>query len=249
MHFSISKGTTSKPFDRLYAFHILLLLVAIWRERGLVTTKERSATKSHQIIALLEAFHLPTSIGIAQALDSKSPNHTKLKHRWLILHPVLTGQPSSLPDHLLTPLLHCFCILLWNITHYYLTHPHPDPLPSLTNIGNLVLPSHNPHPLSPKCIGPFRVILATLIAARLNGFPHWVHLSHPKPVLPSYQDNPPSYTLTSTGPLKFQKLPKSSSLPLVSEEWGLIYLPSPKPTLLGCVLPLLPLLPFAHTHQ
>ncbi|XP_076403062.1 uncharacterized protein LOC143267687 [Peromyscus maniculatus bairdii] len=50
--------------DSKYAFHILLSHAAIWRERGLLTGKGESISNSGQIMAMLEASHLPRAIGI-----------------------------------------------------------------------------------------------------------------------------------------------------------------------------------------
>ena len=51
--------------DSKYAFHILLSHTTIWKERGLLTTKGGSVTNANQIMTMLKASHLPTSIGIA----------------------------------------------------------------------------------------------------------------------------------------------------------------------------------------
>jgi ribonuclease HI len=50
--------------DCKYAFHILLCHSAIWKECGLLTTKGESVTNASQIMAMLEASHIPASIGI-----------------------------------------------------------------------------------------------------------------------------------------------------------------------------------------
>uniref|UniRef100_A0A8C8UFL8 Murine leukemia virus integrase C-terminal domain-containing protein n=1 Tax=Peromyscus maniculatus bairdii TaxID=230844 RepID=A0A8C8UFL8_PERMB len=75
----------------------------------------------------------------------------------------------------------------------------------------------------PNWQGPFKVILVTLTAAKLEGFPHWVHLSHLKPFI-----SPPSpqkiylssYTVKQTGPctLKLQRTSGSTALSPVPEE-------------------------------
>ena len=61
-------------------------------------------------------------------------------------------------------------------------------------------PGQRPSPFSPKWQGPLRVILLTPTAAKLEGIPHWIHLSHLKPFTPPAQDDP-SYTVTQTDPL------------------------------------------------
>jgi hypothetical protein len=122
-------------------------------------------------------------------------------------HPVLTPgflpKCSPLPDHLLTPLLSQLRSLLWNFADHHLPQPHFVSCPLPVNIGDQVLlspPGHQPSPLSPKWQGPFKVILITPTAAKLEGFSHWVHLSHLKPFIPPPKDDPSSYTLTLTGP-------------------------------------------------
>lgn len=101
--------------------------------------------------------------------------------------------------------------------------PHPplvsaasQSLPSWVNIRHLVFspPGHN-SPSFSEMDRLLQITLSTPATAKLKGFPHWVHLSPLKPFIPSAQDNCPSYISTPTGPcsLKFQKMPKSTSLP------------------------------------
>lgn len=56
---SITVSTDSK-----YTFHILLSQSVIWKERGLLTTKETAISKVTYITSLLEAAHLPKLIKI-----------------------------------------------------------------------------------------------------------------------------------------------------------------------------------------
>lgn len=82
------------------------------------------------------------------------------------------------------------------------------PLQSTLDLIFFSPPGHNP--LSPEQT-PFKVILTTPTAGKLT---------YLKSFLPSSQDNPPPYISTPTGPcsLKFQMIPRTTSLPLVSEE-------------------------------
>ena len=50
--------------DSKYAFHFLLSHAAIWKERGLLSTKGGSVTNANHIMAMLKASHLPTAIRI-----------------------------------------------------------------------------------------------------------------------------------------------------------------------------------------
>lgn len=91
------------------------------------------------------------------------------------------------------------------------------PLQSTLDLIFFSPPGHNP--LSPEQT-PFKVILTTPTAGKLTDFLQWVQFSYLKSFLPSSQDNPPPYISTPTGPcsLKFQMIPRTTSLPLVSEE-------------------------------
>ncbi|XP_027247589.1 protein NYNRIN-like [Cricetulus griseus] len=138
------------------------------------------------------------------------------------LTPGLSPKPSPLPDRLLTPLLHHLRSLLWEFADHSLPRPCATPCTSPINIGDQVLlspPDQSPSPLSPKWKGPFKVILVTPTAAKLEGLPHWIHLSHLKPFT-SPPETHPSYTVSTTGPcsLRFQRTLKSSTLPPISEE-------------------------------
>ena len=61
-------------------------------------------------------------------------------------------------------------------------------------------PDHQPLPISPKWHSPFKLILMTPTAAKLEGLSHWVHLSHLKPFIPPPKNDSSSYTSTITGP-------------------------------------------------
>ena len=85
--------------------------------------------------------------------------------------------------------------------------PTPDPqasLPSLHGLsGDMVYLSDNPQgDLTPKWQGPFKIILLTPTAAKLEKVTSWVHLSYLKrvtsdPALPSLND---TYQVSLTGP-------------------------------------------------
>ena len=155
-------------------------------------------------------------------------------------HPVLTPgflpKHSPLPDHLLTPLLSHLRSLLWNFADHHLPQPHSVSCPLPVNIGDQVLlspPGHQPSPLSPKWQGPFKVILVTPTAAKLEGLSHWVHLSHLKPFIPPPKDDSFSYTSTLTGrcPVKLRKTSRPPVLsPILENEASLR---QPNPTSLG----------------
>lgn len=134
-------------------------------------------------------------------------------------------------SHLLT-LIILFSHAPCNSSHHRLSQPHPD-LPSSVSIGLGYLLSSRSQSLSST--DPFKVILTTPAAGKLTDFLQWAQFSHLKSFLPSSQDNPLSCISTPTGPcsLKFQTIPRTTSLPLVSEERGLIHLQSPKPDTIG----------------
>jgi hypothetical protein len=81
---------------------------------------------------------------------------------------------------------------------------------------------HHPSPLSSKCQSPFKVILVTPTAAKLEGLPHWIHLSHFKPFILPPQNNFPSYISTPAGPcsLKLQRMPRTTTWSPVPEDWS-----------------------------
>lgn len=135
-----------------------------------------------------------------------------------VLTPGFSPKHSHLPDRLLTPLLSHLRSLLWNFADHHLPRPHSVSCPLPVNIGDQVLlspPGHQPSPLSPKWQGPFKVILITPTAAKLEGLSHWIHLSHLKPFIPPPKDDSSSYTLTLTGPCCV-KLRKTSRPPVLS---------------------------------
>jgi hypothetical protein len=110
-----------------------------------------------------------------------------------VLTPGLSPKCSPLPDHSLTPLLSHLRSLLWNFSDYHLPQPHSVSCPLLVNIGGQVFlspPDHRPLLLSPKWQGPFKVMLVTPTAAKLEGLSHWVHLSHLKSFIPPPKDDP-----------------------------------------------------------
>jgi len=105
-------------------------------------------------------------------------------------------EPLPIPSFLHSPLME-----LYNALRIYINHnlPAPDPqgpLPSL-QIGDMVYLSDNPQgDLTPKWQGPFKIILLTPTAAKLEKVTSWVHLSHLKrvtsdPALPSLNDRSP----------------------------------------------------------
>ena len=97
---------------------------------------------------------------------------------------------------------------LWRYVNHNL--PAPDPQASLPplQIGDIVYLSDNPQgDLTPKWQGPFKIILLSPTAAKLEKATSWVHLSRLKrvtsnPALPSLND---TYQVALTGPtsLKF----------------------------------------------
>ncbi|XP_007653304.3 uncharacterized protein LOC103162167, partial [Cricetulus griseus] len=63
--FQLAQGHSLNVYtDSKYAFHILLSHAAIWKERGLLTTRGGSITNSDYIMAMLRASHVPKAIGI-----------------------------------------------------------------------------------------------------------------------------------------------------------------------------------------
>ena len=107
------------------------------------------------------------------------------------LPPGLPPEPPPIPSFLHSPLLADLRNALWKYVNHSL--PAPDPQASLRplQIGDMVYVSDNPQgDLTPKCQGPFNIILLTPTAAKLEKVTSWVHLSHLKwvtsnPALPS----------------------------------------------------------------
>lgn len=63
--FQLAQGQNQNVYTHFrYALHILNSHVAIWKEHGLLTTKEGSITSSGQIMDELKASHLPKDIEI-----------------------------------------------------------------------------------------------------------------------------------------------------------------------------------------
>lgn len=156
-------------------------------------------------------------------------------HLAIWVHIRMTGSDSQsftqtltspwLPTHSLTLLsllspMGLYWLLSTPATHQLLStsYQHWRPSPSLPSRPM----SLTPFPLGKSEQGPFKVIFVTPTVAELEGLPEWIYFSFFKPFTPSPQDNFPSYVLTPTEPccLKFQRMPRSTTLSLVSEEWG-----------------------------
>ena len=102
-----------------------------------------------------------------------------------------------LPSFLYSPLLVELRSVLWKYINHNLAAPDSQAsLPPL-QIGDTVYLSDNPQgDLTPKWQGPFKIILLTPTAAKLEKVTSWVHLSHLKrvtsdPALPSLNDRSP----------------------------------------------------------
>ena len=122
--------------------------------------------------------------------------------------------PCSLLDSPLNLLSYqaSYTPLCWQNSTMPFNHnlPAPDPQASLPPLqtGDMVYLSDNPQgDLTPKWQGPFKIILLTPTAAKLEKVTSWVHLSRLKrvtsdPALPSLTD---PYQVSLTGPtsLKF----------------------------------------------
>ena len=125
-----------------------------------------------------------------------------------MLPPGLPPEPPPIPSFLHSRLLAELCNALWKYINHNL--PAPDPQASLPPLqtGDMVYLSDNPQgDLTPKWQGPFKIILLTPTAAKLEEITSWVHLSRLKrvisdPALPSLTD---PYQVSFTGPtsLKF----------------------------------------------
>ena len=122
----------------------------------------------------------------------------------------LLPESPPIPGFLHSPLLAELRNVLWKYINHNL--PAPDPQASLPplQIGGMVYLSDNPQgDLTPKWQGPFKIILLTPAAAKLEKVTCWVHLSRLKrvtsdPALPSLND---TYQVSLTGPtsLKFTR--------------------------------------------
>ena len=115
-----------------------------------------------------------------------------------MLPPGLPPEPPPTPSFLHSPLLVELHNALWKYVNHNLPAPDPQaPLPPLQT-GDMVYLSDNPQgDLTRKQQGPFKIILLTPTAAKLQK----VHLCHLKrtsdPVLPSLTD---PYQVSLTGP-------------------------------------------------
>ena len=90
------------------------------------------------------------------------------------------------------------CDALWKYINPNLPAPDPPaPSPPL-QIGDIVYLSDNPQgDLTPKWQGPFKIILLTPTAAKLEKVTSWVHISHLKRVI---SDHTNAYQVSLTGP-------------------------------------------------
>ena len=86
-----------------------------------------------------------------------------------MLPPGLPPEPPPIPSFLHSPLLAELCNALWKYVNHNLPAPDPQgPLPSL-QIGDMVYLSDNPQgDLTPKWQGPFKIILLTPTADKLE---------------------------------------------------------------------------------
>lgn len=113
-----------------------------------------------------------------------------------VLPPSLMSQPSSLPHHLLTPLLHylhkhCLCTHTPTCLKLILI---PFPLQSTLGLGLLHSSWSQPPSSFPR---PLQCYPYYPIAPKLDGLPHWTHLESNLKLL--LEDNPPFYISTPTG--------------------------------------------------
>ena len=126
-----------------------------------------------------------------------------------MLPPGLPPEPPPIPSFLHSPLTELRNALRKYINHN-LTATDPQAPLSPLQIGDTVYLSDNPQgDLTPKWQGPFKVILLTPTAAKLEKVTSWVHFSLLKrvtsnPALPSLND---TYQVSLTGPnsLKFTR--------------------------------------------
>ena len=106
----------------------------------------------------------------------------------------LPAEPPPIPSFLQSPLLAELHNALWKFINHNLPAPDPQvPLPHL-QIRVMVYLSDNPQgDLTPKWQGPFKIILLTPTAPKLEKITSWIHLSCLKrvtsdPALPSLTD-------------------------------------------------------------
>lgn len=117
-----------------------------------------------------------------QTLSSQTPpfSHHSVDSQSCLLAACLIHHLSLITSSLLchdifacTPTPTCFSLILT-----------PFPPQSTLGLGPPLSPGHNP-----QQTGLFRVVLTTPTAAKPDGFPHWIHFSHPRPFTPFPQGN------------------------------------------------------------
>jgi transposase InsO family protein len=111
----------------------------------------------------------------------------KLLYGHLLLPIMVQSEPPNISPTLLNPLLTYLHSLLWSHAHDQLPQPNDttEVTPSL-QMGDLVYQKNaaTPGHLQEKWRGPFKVILTTPMAAKLAGFPSWVHVKNLKLAAP-----------------------------------------------------------------
>jgi hypothetical protein len=111
----------------------------------------------------------------------------ELLYGHLLLPIMVQLEPPNLYPTLLNPLLTFLLSLLWSHAHDQLPQPSDTTkiTPSL-QMGDLVYLKSTATPgyLQEKWRGPFKVILITPTAAKLAGFPSWVHVQNLKLAAP-----------------------------------------------------------------
>ena len=132
-----------------------------------------------------------------------------------VLPPGRSREPPPIPSFLHSPLLAELRNGLWKYVNHFLPAPDPQVLLPPLQTGDTVCLSDNPQgDLTPKWQGPFKIILLTPTADKLE-VTSWVHPSRLKwvtsdPALPSLND---TYRVSLTEPtsLKFtQRQPLST---------------------------------------
>jgi hypothetical protein len=92
-------------------------------------------------------------------------------------------KPPHISPTLLNPLLTFLHSLLWSYAHDQLPQPSDTTkMPPILQVGDLIYlrGTTTPGRLTEKWRGPFKVILTTPTAAKLAGFPCWVHIQNLK---------------------------------------------------------------------